>query len=134
MKIVRTAGLIVAATAALTGVAGPAFAATATTPEPPRTVDSLKAKVDAKATHITAKLTALQTKLATKPKLAAARTTLQADITKALADTAAWRKQVDAATTKDGIRAADPAHEAVKADLTKLQTDLAAAKGTKPAA
>jgi Skp family chaperone for outer membrane proteins len=126
MNIVRAAGLIVGVTVAVGGLAGPAFAAT---PEPPRTVDSMKAKVDGKAQHITAKLQALQSRLATKPKLAAARTTLQADITKALADTATWRTQVDAATTKDGIRAADPAHQTVKADLVKLQADLAAAKG-----
>jgi len=126
MKIFRAAGLIVGATTVVVGLAGPAFA---TTPEPPRTVESMKAKVDTKAAHITAKLQALQTRLATKPKLAAAKTTLQADITKALADTATWRAQVDAATTKAGIRAADPAHVVVKADLAKLHTDLTTAKG-----
>jgi Skp family chaperone for outer membrane proteins len=128
MKIVRTLGLVIGATAAVAGMAGPAFAAT---PQPPRTVEDLKAKVDTKADHITAKLQALQAKLATKPKLTAARTALQADITKALADTAAWRRQTDAATTKAGVRAAATAHQAVKADLAKLHADLATAKGTK---
>lgn len=127
MKIVRAVGLIIGATAAVAGLAGPAFAAT---PEAPRTVDSMKAKVDTKAAHITAKLQAMQTKLAAKPKLAAARTILQADIAKALADTAAWRRQVDVATTKAGILAAAPAHQAVKADLAKLHADLTSAKGT----
>ena len=131
MKTVRTVAVILGATIAVTGLAAPAFAAT---PEPPRTVDTLKARVDTKANHITAKLQALQTRLATKPKLAAARTLLQADITKALADTATWRKQVDAATTKAGIRAADPAHQAVKVDLAKLLADLNAAKGPQAAA
>jgi hypothetical protein len=70
----------------------------------------------------------MQSRLAAKPKLSAARTTLQADITKALADTATWRTQTDAATTKAGILAAKPAHEAVKADLAKLDADLTAAK------
>lgn len=131
MRIVRALGLVVGATAALTGVAGPAFAAT---PEPPRTVDTMKAKVDAKAQHITAKLQALQSRIDSKPKLSAAKATLQADITKALADTATWRKQTDAATTKAGVRAADAAHQAVKADLAKLHTDLGTAKGVaKPA-
>lgn len=131
MRIVRALGLVVGATAALTGVAGPAFA---TTPEPPRTVETMKAKVDAKAEHITAKLQALQSRIGSKPKLASAKATLQADITKALADTAAWRTQTDAATTKAGVRAADAAHQAVKADLAKLHTDLGTAKGLdKPA-
>lgn len=130
MKLVRAAGVIVGVTMAVAGLAAPAFAAT---PEPPRTVETMRAKIDTKADHITAKLQALQTRLATKPKLAAARTILQADIAKALADTAAWRKQADAAATKEGIRAADPAHQAVKADLAKLHTDLTTAKGTKTA-
>src|SRR3954454_20416758 len=112
MKTMRFVGLLVGATAAVAGVASPASAAT---PAPPRTVDSLKAKVDAKAEHITAKLQALQGRIAGKPQLAPARATLQADITKALADTVAWRTQVDAATTKAGIRAAGNAHLAVKA-------------------
>ena len=128
MKIVRTLGLVIGATAAVAGLAGPAFAAT---PQPPRTVDELKAKVDTKAQHITAKLQTLQARLATKPKLTAAKATLQADITKALADTAAWRQQTDAATTKVGIRAAATAHQTVKTDLAKLHADLATAKGTK---
>jgi hypothetical protein len=127
MKIVGAIGLVVGATVAVMGLAGPAFAGTAVTPAP-RTVDSMK------ATHLTAKLTAMQTKLAAKPKLAGSMTTLQADITKALADTAAWRKQVDAATTKAGVLAADPAHQVVKADLVKLHTDLATAKTTAAAA
>jgi hypothetical protein len=125
MKSVRVIGLLVGVTAAVAGVAGPAFAAT---PAPPRTVASLKARVDAKAEHITAKLQAMQSRIAGKPQLAAARAILQADIIKALADTAAWRQRVDAATTKAGIRAADPAHQIVKADLAKLHADLAAAK------
>jgi hypothetical protein len=127
MKVVYVVGLALGAIVAGAGMATPAFAAT---PEPPRTVEAMKAKVDTKADHITAKLQALQNRLAAKPKLAAARTMLQADITKALADTAAWRKQVDAAATKAGVRAADPAHQAVKVDLAKLHTDLAAAKKT----
>jgi Skp family chaperone for outer membrane proteins len=131
MRIALTAALVGAATAALAGMAGPAFAVT---PAPPRTVESLKAQVDAKAEHITSKMQALQTRLATRPKLAAAMTTLQADISKTLADTATWRKQVDAATTKAGVRAADPAHQVVKADLAKLHSDLATAKGAITAA
>jgi predicted nucleic acid-binding Zn-ribbon protein len=134
MNIIRAAGLIVGTTVAAAGLAGPAFAAAPATPEPPRTVDSMKAKVDAKAAHITAKLQAMQTKLAAKPKLAAAQSTLQADIAKALADTATWRSQTDAATTKEGVRAAGAAHQAVKADLAKLHADLTAAKGAKKAA
>jgi Skp family chaperone for outer membrane proteins len=130
MKTFRAFALVLGTTAAVTGMAAPAFAMT---PQPPRTAETMKAKVDAKADHITAKLQAMQTKLIAKPKLAASRTLLQADITKALADTAAWRKQVDAATTKDGIRAADSAHRTVKADLVKLHADLTAAKGTKTA-
>jgi Skp family chaperone for outer membrane proteins len=131
MRIALTAALAGAATAALAGMAGPAFAVT---PAPPRTVESLKAQVDAKAEHITSKMQALQTRLASRPKLAAAKTALEADISKTLADTDTWRKQVDAATTKAGIRAADPAHQAVKADLAKLHSDLANAKGAKNAA
>jgi hypothetical protein len=127
MKVICAVGLTLGAIVAGAGMATPAFA---TTPEPPRTVEIMKAKVDTKADHITAKLQALQNRLATKPKLAAARTILQADITKALTDTAAWRKQVDVATTKAGIRAADPVHQAVKVDLAKLHTDLTAAKKT----
>jgi hypothetical protein len=131
MRIALTAALVGAATAALAGMAGPAFAVT---PEPPRTVETLKAQADAKAQHITSKMQALQSRLASRPKLAAAKTTLQADISKTLADTATWRKLVDAAATKAGIRAADPAHQAVKVDLAKLHSDLANAKGAKNAA
>jgi uncharacterized pyridoxal phosphate-containing UPF0001 family protein len=119
-------------TAALTtlavGAATPAFAAT------PTTVAGVRARADAKAQHITAKMQALQSRLATRPQLAGAKSTLQADITKVLADTAAWRRQVDAATTMAGVRAADPAHRTVKADLAKLHTDLGAAKATKTTA
>jgi hypothetical protein len=128
VKITHAMGLIVGATAAIAGMASPAFAAT---PAPPLTVDSMKAKVDTKAEHITAKLQALQTRLATKPKLVAAKVTLQADITKALADTAAWRTQADAAVTKAGVRACDAAHQTVKADVVKLHADLATANATK---
>jgi hypothetical protein len=125
MRAIRVVGILVGATAAVAGVAGPAVAAT---PGPPRTVVSLKARVDAKAAHITAKLQALRVRIAGKPQLVAARATLQADIVKTLVDTAAWRRRVDAATTKAGIRAADTAHQIVKADLAKLHRDLAAAK------
>src|SRR5690348_9099528 len=97
MRAIRVVGILVGATAAVAGVASPAVAAT---PDPPRTVASLKARVDAKAAHITAKLQALQVRIAGKPQLVAARATLQADIIKTLVDTAAWRRQVDAATTK----------------------------------
>jgi hypothetical protein len=127
MRIARYVALVGAAAAVAVGVAGPAFA---TTPAPPRTVASVKAQADAKAQHITSKMQSLQGRLATRPKLAAAKTVLQADITKTLTDTAAWRTQVDAATTIAGIRAADPAHQVVKADLAKLHADLTAAKGT----
>jgi hypothetical protein len=127
VKIALAAAVVGVATAAIAGVDGPAFAAT---PAPPRTVASVKAQVDAKALHITTKMQALQGRLATRPKLAAAKTTLQADITKILTDIGTWRTQVDAATTIAGIRAADPAHQVVKADLAKLHVDLAAAKGT----
>ncbi len=89
--------------------------------------------MDAKAQHITAKMQAQQSRLA-RPVLAAAKNTLQADIIKILADTATWRRQVDAATTMAGVRAADPSHRTVKADLAQLRTDLAAAKSTKTAA
>jgi hypothetical protein len=126
MKIALTVALIGTATAALASVAGPAFA---TTPTPIRTVASVKAQADAKAAHITTKMQSLQALLATRPKLAAAKTTLQADITKTLADTATWRQQVDAAATLAGILAADPAHKVMKADLAKLHADLKAAKG-----
>jgi len=129
VKIALTVAMISATTCAVIGLAGPAFA---TTPQPPRTVDSVKARVDAKAKHITDKMQALQGRL-TRPKLAPAKTTLQADITKVLADTAAWRKQIDGATTLAGIQVAAPAHQAVKADLSKLRADLAAARGTKDA-
>ncbi len=128
MKIALTVALIGTATAALASVAGPAFAAPQTTP-PVRTVASVKAQADAKAAHITTKMQSLQALLATRPKLAAAKTTLQADITKTLADTATWRQQVDAAVTLAGILAADPAHKVVKADLAKLHADLKTAKG-----
>jgi hypothetical protein len=128
MRLARAFGFIVVATAAA-GIGSPAFAATPKPPPP--TVSSIKLKVDTKAQHITAKLQALQVRIATKPKLASAKATLQADINRALVDTTAWRRKVDAATTKAGIRACDPAHRVVKADLAKLHADLTAAKGTK---
>lgn len=129
---ITAAVLFVGVVAATVGsVAGPAFATTPTpaAATPPRTVASVKARVDAKAAHITSKLQALQGRLATRPNLDKAKATLQADITKALADTDTWRKQVDAATTMDAINAANSAHQTVKADLAKLHADLAAAKG-----
>lgn len=128
MNIVRMLGTIAVATAAAVGAAAPAFA---TTPEAPQTVADVKARVDGKAQHISAKMQALQSRLTARPHLAAAQNTLQADITKILADTATWRQQIQTATTMAGIRAADPAHQAVKADLVKLHTDLEAAKATK---
>jgi hypothetical protein len=126
MKITHTVGFIVGAGAVVAGLATPAFA---TTPQPSPTVDSIKVKVDANADRITTKLQALQTRIGAKPELAAAKVTLQADIDKTLADTIAWRKQADAATTLAGIRACGPAHQTVKADLAKLHADVAAAKG-----
>ncbi len=133
MKIVRTVLVTVALSTLAAGAAAPAFAATPTTPTTPKTVASVRARVDAKAQHITAKMQAQQSRLG-RPALAAAKNTLQADITKVLADTATWRRQVDAATTMADVRAADPRRRTVKADLAKLRTDLAAAKSTKTAA
>jgi hypothetical protein len=128
MRIARTLGTIAALTAAAVGTATPAFA---TTPKTPQTVAGVQARVNAKAEHITAKMQTLQSRLTTRPALNAARNTLQADITKVLADTVTWRRQIDAATTMAGIRSADPAHQTVKTDLAKLHTDLAAAKAKK---
>jgi hypothetical protein len=131
MKIRHIIGLVAAAGAMTAGLATPAFADTpapASAPKP--TVDSIKARVDATADHITTRLQALQTRIGKKPALAAAQATLQADITKTLADTAAWRKQADAATTIAEIRACAPARQTLKADLAKLHADVAAAKGT----
>jgi hypothetical protein len=124
MRFARTLGTVAAATAVAVGAAAPAFA---TTPMP-QTVAAVHTRVDAKAQHITTKMQALQSRLTSRPALTAAKDILQADITKILADTATWRQQVAAATTMAGIRAADPAHRLVKADLVKLHTDLAAAK------
>jgi hypothetical protein len=128
MRIARTLGTIAAVTAAAAVTATPACA---TTPKTPQTVAGVQARVDAKAEHITAKMHTLQSRLATRPALNAARNTLQADITKVLADTVTWRRQVDAATTMAGIRSAGPAHRTVKDDLAKLHIDLAAAKAKK---
>jgi hypothetical protein len=129
MKIARTIMITAALTTLTVGVSAPAFA---TTPKTRPTVADVQKRVDAKAQHITAKVQTLQSHLATRPHLAAAKNTLQADINKVLADTAAWRRRVDAATTMAGVRAADSAHRTVKADLAKLHTDLAAAKPAKP--
>jgi hypothetical protein len=128
MKITHAVGLIAGAGAAIAGLATPAFAAT---PAPPPTVDSIKAKIDANADRIMATLQALQTRIDAKPAFAAAKAALQADIVKTVADTAAWRKQADAATTLAAIRACSAAHQIVKADIAKLHADVAAAKGTK---
>jgi hypothetical protein len=131
MKIRHIIGLVAGAAAMTAGLATPAFADTpgpATAPKP--TVDSIKARVDTIADHITTKLQALQTRVAAKPVFAAAQASLQADITKTLADTAAWRKQADAATTIAEIRACGPARQTLKDDLAKLKADVAAAKGT----
>ncbi len=127
MRITVAFGTIAAATSVLVGAAAPAFAST---PPAPRTVAGVQARVDAKAQHITAKMQTLQSRLAGKPKLSDARVNLQADITKVLAATDAWRKQVHAASTMAGIRAAEPAHTSLKSDLAKLHTDLVSAKAT----
>ena len=128
MKIARILGAVAVATVAAAGAAAPAFASTS---EVPQNVAAVQTRVGVKAQHITAKMQALQSRLTAKPHLNAARNTLQADITKVVSDTNAWRQQIAAATTMAGVRAADPAHQAVIADLVKLRTDLAAAKGTK---
>jgi hypothetical protein len=128
MKTVQHLMITAAITAGAVGAAAPAVAAT------PNTVAGVQARVDAKAQHITAKVQSLRGRLATRPYAATAKNTLLADITKVLADTATWRRQIDAATTMTGVRSADPAHQTVKVDLAKLHTDLAAAKKTKTAA
>jgi hypothetical protein len=128
VKIARILGTVAVATVAAVGAAAPAFA---TTSEVPQNVAAVQTRVGAKAQHIGTKMQTLQSRLTSRPHLTAVRSTLQADINKVLADTVAWRQQVAAATTMAGIRAADPAHRAVIADLAKLHTDLAAAKATK---
>jgi L-2-hydroxyglutarate oxidase LhgO len=124
----KTSQYIMVAAAIVIGTVGTAAPALAATP---KTLTGVQARVDAKAEHITAKMQTLRVRLAAKPYAATAKNTLQADITRVLADTATWRRQVDTATTMTGIRSADPAHQTVKADLAKLHTDLAAAKKTK---
>jgi hypothetical protein len=128
VKIARILGTVAVATVAAAGAAAPAFASTS---EVPQNVAAVQTRVGVKAQHITAKMQALQSRLTTKPHLNAVRNTLQTDINKVVTDTNAWRQQIAAATTMAGVRAADPAHQAVIADLVKLRTDLAAAKGTK---
>lgn len=128
MKIARILGTVAVATVAAAGAAAPAFASTS---EVPQNVAAVQTRVGVKAQHITAKMQALQSRLTTKPHLNAVRNTLQTDINKVMSDTSAWRQQIAAATTMAGVRAADPAHQAVIADLVKLRTDLTAAKGAK---
>ncbi|AEV87089.1 hypothetical protein ACWT_6072 [Actinoplanes sp. SE50] len=132
MRIAWGLALIGATAAAAVAAAGPVFAATPSS-KPARTLSSMQAAVDTKAQHIAAKMQTVQAKVASKPHFAASKTILLADITKTVSDTAAWRKQVDSATTKAGVIAANPAHQAVKEDLAKLRADLAAAKTAKPA-
>jgi hypothetical protein len=127
-RSLRIVGVAVVAAAAATGATATAgYAET-----PTKTVASVHAHVDARATHITAKMVALKPRVvANKRFTAAAKAVLNADIAKLTADTATWRKQIDAATTMVAIKAAAPAQKAVLADLAKLHTDLTAARATK---
>ena len=126
MKITRNLGIVgLAAVAALTATGAPAYAKTT----PSHTVEGVHAHVGTRAQHITAKMTALKTKITAKAHFsAAAKTLIYADISKVVADTAAWRRQIDAATTMPAIRAATPARDTVMKDIAKLRTDLKAAK------
>jgi len=132
MKITRSLGIVgLAAAAALTATGAPAYAKTT----PSHTVEGVHAHVGARAQHITAKMQALKIKITGKAHFsAAAKTLINADITKVVADTATWRRQIDAATTMPAIRAAAPARQAVMNDLTKLRTDIKAAKAAASAA
>jgi hypothetical protein len=128
MKITRKLGIVgLAAVAALTATGAPAYAKT-----PSHTVEGVHAHVDARTQHITTRMQALKSRLTANPRVnAASKTTVSADITKVLADTATWRRLIDAATTMTAVRAAAPAREAVMADLTKLRNDLKAAHAAK---
>jgi hypothetical protein len=134
MKIIRTLGLLGAAGAATLGAATAtstgafaAPAAVATTPA--HTVQGVKSHVSERTRSITTNLTEMRTRIPANRRLtAAAKATLQADITKALADTATWQTRIAAATTMTAVRAAGPARDAVTADLSRFRTDLAAAR------
>ncbi|MDT4992448.1 MAG: hypothetical protein QOH97_2340 [Actinoplanes sp.] len=134
MKIIRILGLLGAAGAATVGAATAtstaAFAAPASVATTPaHTVDGVHSHVSERARSITTNLTELRTRITANPRLtAAAKKTLQADITKALADTATWQTRIAAATTMTAVRAAGPARAAVIADLTTFRTGLAAAR------
>jgi len=132
MKITRKLGIVgLAAAAALTATGAPAYAKTT----PSHTVEGVHAHVGARVLHITTKMQALKTKIAGKTHFsAAAKTLINADITKVVTDATAWRTQINAATTMPAIRAAAPARQAVVNDLAKLRTDIKAAKAAAAAA
>ena len=135
MKIIRTLGLLGAATAAALGAATAtataalADPATATAKSPSHTVEGVQTHVAARTQKITTNLTAMKSRVAANKRFSAtAKSTIQTDISKILNDTATWRSKIAAASTMVAVHAASPSRDAVNAGLTKLRTDLAAAR------
>ena len=127
MKTARRFGIVGLAAAAALGFT--TTAASAATEPPKRTVASVQTHVNARALHIIAKMRTLQPRVAANRHFtAAAKATIQADITKVLTDTSAWRTKIASATTLAAVQAAAPARRAVLLDVAKLRADLAAAR------